>query len=260
VQVYNPTTNSWSTKAKMLYAISGQGNNGAVAIAGKIYVPGGATRYTTYKTLEVYKPATNTWTLKAALPVPAGDGASGGIKGRLYVIGRCLEGGIYCTDVDPDDPAARDRAFQRYNPVTDAWTILALPPAPSWSDRTMAAGVINKKFYVIMAVTRHPFTGQLLTARVFVYDPATNSWAKRAYMPSPRFGAFAVVNNKLYVAGGGGTGRLDVYGPIANAWTRRASIPRVEGGLAGERVVVNGQDRFEVVGGARPGNNLQYIP
>jgi hypothetical protein len=37
-------------------------------------------------------------------------------------------------------------------------------------------------------------------------------------------------------------------------------LPRDVPGLAGGRVVVNGQSRFEGVGGVRPGNNLQYIP
>jgi N-acetylneuraminic acid mutarotase len=74
----------------------------------------------------------------------------------------------------------------------------------------------------------------------------------------------AAVNNKLYVVGGfyGGTvsGRVDVYDPGTNTWTKKAPIPRVESGLSAGRVVANGQARLEVVGGARPGNNLQYIP
>jgi N-acetylneuraminic acid mutarotase len=80
--------------------------------------------------------------------------------------------------------------------------------------------------------------------------------------------AFAVVNNKLCIVGGMrasatgwyNIGRVDVYNPTTNVWTRKASIPRVEYGLAGGRVVVNGQARLEVIGGARPDNNLQYIP
>ena len=84
-------------------------------------------------------------------------------------------------------------------------------------------------------------------------------------MPSGRSDfTFAAVNNKLYVVGGleGAmpSGRVDMYDPVTNTWTRKAPIPRVEWGLSAGRVVVNGQARLEVVGGARPGNNLQYIP
>lgn len=142
------------------------------------------------------------------------------------------------------------KAFERFDPRTDTWTIL--PLAPFVPPGTAGAGVLNKKLYV-------EDRGALE-----VYDPATNKWTLKAQMPSARIGvAAAAVNNKLYVVGGfNGTtqvGRVDVYDPATNTWTQKASIPRIERGLSGGRVVVNGQARLEVVGGARPGNNLQYI-
>ena len=84
-------------------------------------------------------------------------------------------------------------------------------------------------------------------------------------MPSGRSDfTFAAVNNELYVVGGSvdatSSGRVDVYDPGTNTWTKKAPIPRVEWGLSAGRGVVNGQARLEVVGGARPGNNLQYSP
>lgn len=66
----------------------------------------------------------------------------------------------------------------------------------------------------------------------------------------------------VVLSGGTATnvGRVDMYDPATNIWTKKASIPRIQPGLSGGRVVVNGQARLEVIGGARPSNNLQYVP
>ena len=247
VQVYNPATNTWTTKASLPHVVAGFGNNGAQVIGGLVYVPGGLRRFQGYPYLQVYNPATNLWVDKAQMPAipPYGlpglaFGVSGAIDGKLYVLGTCQEGGQFCGE-----------AFERYDTATDTWTILPLPPVVPMFDR--AAGVLNKKFYVT--------DGKVLE----VYDPATNTWSKKAPPPSGRSRfTSASVNNKLYVVGGfyGGavSGRVDVYDPVTNAWTKKAPIPRLEAGLSAGRVVVNGQARLEVVGGLRPGNNLQYVP
>jgi hypothetical protein len=54
-------------------------------------------------------------------------------------------------------------------------------------------------------------------------------------------------------------GRVDAYDPAANIWTKKAFISRIQPGLSGRRVVVDGQARLEVIVGARPGNNVQYV-
>jgi hypothetical protein len=37
-------------------------------------------------------------------------------------------------------------------------------------------------------------------------------------------------------------------------------MPTLRLGIAATRVVLNGKARIEVVGGPKPGNNLQYLP
>ena len=51
-----------------------------------------------------------------------------------------------------------------------------------------------------------------------------------------------------------------MYDPATNLWTTRARMPTGRAAGAASRVVVNGQARIEVVGGSRPGNNVQFIP
>jgi len=50
-----------------------------------------------------------------------------------------------------------------------------------------------------------------------------------------------------------------VYDPATNLWATKAPMPSVRSASAG-RVTLNGQGLIEIVGGARPGNNLQYVP
>jgi hypothetical protein len=50
------------------------------------------------------------------------------------------------------------------------------------------------------------------------------------------------------------------FDPASNTWTSLALLPEKRWGFSGGRVVVNGKARFELVGGVRPGNNLQYLP
>jgi len=89
------------------------------------------------------------------------------------------------------------------------------------------------------------------------YNPATNSWAMRAAMPTPRNGLMAAaVNGLLYALGGCGAGTATAglvpglavnerYNPAANTWTALAPMPA--GVAAGSAVVLDG--RILVIGG-----------
>ena len=236
VQVYNPATNTWTTKATLPHDVTGYGNNGAQVIGGLVYVPGGLFKWQRAPYLQVYNPRTNVWVDKAQMPAIPPYGFRGlGLRRE-----RCDRREAVCAWHLRGSGAVCGEAFERYDPATDKWTILPLPPVVPMFDR--AAGVLNKKFYVT--------DGKVLE----VYDPATNKWSQRAPMPSGRSGfTSAAVNNKLYVVGGfyAGTvsGRVDVYDPVTNTWTNKAPIPRREAGLSAGRVVVNGQARLDVVGG-----------
>jgi hypothetical protein len=95
-----------------------------------------------------------------------------------------------------------------------------------------------------------------------VYDPATDSWTKKALMPNPVASyASAVVDNKIYIISGctpsgNITGLVQVYDPRTDKWSLAASVPNpVENAAAG--AVINAtSSAIYVIGGCT--ENLRY--
>jgi len=259
VMAYDVSTNQWTVKAPL--PVARYSTNGAAVINGKIFISGGRKNDWAYNPPSaqsyMYDPRTDTWTQKQNVPDGGDRGFTGLIGGKLYVLSRCIEAppmDYYFGDCDP--PRAN---FFRYNQVKDQWTTLP-SPANTYTNGG-AAGVIGGKFYVAGGTSLE------------VYDPATNRWA--TLRPPPRFlGYFPTgtsADAKLYVFGGLGprdpeTGAVDtlrtttIYDPATNAWTEGRSLPTSRSGAAATRIFVNGQVVIQVVGGSRPGNNLQYFP
>ncbi len=83
VYAYDPTSNTWSTKAPMLTARSGLGVG---VVNGILYAVGGDNGEP-LTTVEAYDPATNSWTTKAPMPTPRYFLGIGVISGLLYAVG-----------------------------------------------------------------------------------------------------------------------------------------------------------------------------
>jgi N-acetylneuraminic acid mutarotase len=254
VQAYHVSTNSWTYPAELPVTLFE--TNGAGVINGKIYVSGGRITSSDHDGLPflyMYNPATNRWTRKQDLPYGTWGGVTGVYGGKLYVLTNC--GAEYPGCANNDDPH-----LFRYDPAANTWTELPPPPTPH---QYGMGGFIGGKFYV---------TGgqQEISRQLDVYDPATNSWSTRAPLPTRRWrAAGTALQAKLYVVGGtqlnsDGTASAvrttSVYDPSTNSWTTKAQLPTARTDVAASVVWLNGQQRLEVVGGARPGNNVQYTP
>jgi len=177
VEVYDPTANTWTSKAPIPTATTAAG---AVAVNGKIYVIGGAdANFNAILTLAIYDPGTDTWS-QAATPVPA-DAA-----GAFCDV---LNGKIYCIGASTNV----------YDPSLDAWSTAAPPPANAVNAAVVA---VNGKIYAVGG-----FLGANPTNTVAMYDPAGNTWTFLAPFPNLR-GQSAVTsdgNGFLYVIGGQST-------------------------------------------------------
>jgi hypothetical protein len=71
------------------------------------------------------------------------------------------------------------------------------------------------------------FYGAILTGVNEVYDPATDTWETKAFMPTARVGLKAnVVNDKIYLIGGYPNRTFnEVYDPTTDSWSTKEPMP-----------------------------------
>jgi cysteine-rich repeat protein len=222
---------------------------GGAVLNGELYVIAGKDASGPQRTVHVYNPFTNQWRLAPPLPAayPAVENpAVAVLGGALYVIGGSTE------------PFAGSVASAaRFDPVTQAWTMLAPLPAPRGG--ATAQGIASR-IYVAGGMDAGSSRQEL-----FIYDPATNTWSAGAPMSVPRDNPMsAAVGGRLYVFGGrtrlappfpdnGTLSSAEVYDPAANAWQPIAPMPT--GRRTGNAVVVNG--RVLLFGGEGAGTFAQ---
>ncbi len=185
--------------------------------------------------LQQRKPAYDGWSLAAPLPVPNSETAVAELNGKIYVIGGY-----------PSD-RKNVATVQVYDSATDKWQIVA--PLPMPLNHVMAASA-NGKVYAIGGQTTESSEPDKagFVDTVYEYDPAANKWTARAPMPTRRGGgAAAVVDGKIYVAGGRPPGGADfaVYDPKADRWTTLPNLPTQRNHLAADAI----DGKIYVVGG-----------
>ncbi len=157
---------------------------------------------------------------------------------------------LYSAGGYSSDLGSATSRFARYDPVLDAWTILAPLPDSVYA----ASGVFaNGKFYVIGGVS-----GGAMSTRNRIYDVAQNSWSDGSPLPEARQQAGAgFIDGKIYVVGGYGITSIDPFATLyeydiaSDSWATQASIPQ---GVAGPASGVIG-DRLYIAGG-RDGSTI----
>lgn len=150
----------------------------------------------------------------------------------------------------------------KYSESTDRmqiiWTdyVAQLPEARAW----MPAVELNGKVYVIGGLDMNTNA----TNKMFVYDPATNTWDDtKAPMSIPRNGHTAnSVGGKIYVIGGfesaqgNAVNHMEAYDPNTDTWETLRTLPQKTGAHAS--AVVNG--KIYIVGGepSEPPGGITY--
>ena len=129
-------------------------------------------------------------------------------------------------------------SLQEFDPATDRWTAKAPMPVGL---HHVGIGVAGGKLYVIGGYKQSGLSVWHPVATVFAYDPAIDTWAERASMPTPR-GALSVTahDGKLYAIGGydrkANSAAVEVYDPEHNTWAVRAPLPTPRDHLAAATV------------------------
>jgi N-acetylneuraminic acid mutarotase len=240
---YDPTTDTWSTRARIPTRRIAFGL--AAASNGKVYVIGGYSPASStgvsiiVNTVEEYDPTTDTWTVRASMPTGRCClGAVAANNGKIYAIA-----GHRTVAVS---------TVEEYDPTTDTWSTRASLPAAR-ADVAAALGA-NGKIYVFGG---HRNT-QVAFDSVFEYDPTTDTWATKTPMPTPRssLAAAAVNSGKIYAIGGIATNTgqqlatVEEYDSITDTWSTMAGMSTAREKL-GAATATNG--KIYAVGGADTG-------
>ena len=264
-EMYDPKTDTWTTKAPMPTARSGFG---IAVVQNKIYVMGGDDSGLN----KVYDPATNTWTTKASLPTPRGGIYANVVDGKIYVVGGAFSGANA-------DVAIFYDVNEVYDPATDTWTIKAPIPTPVTG---YASAVVDNKIYVIGGSTVN-WNEVNLTQ---IYDPATGTWSNGTPIPTIVAGAGAGATKgvsapkRIYVIGGvhyyspilyETVNFTQVYDPETDDWSMGATMSKSRTGFGvavvddvlyaiGGNGVIGSGSLIYGISGPPYGTNEQYTP
>jgi hypothetical protein len=153
------------------------------------------------------------------------------IGDKLYVLGGLDENGDY------------SNVLERYDPATDAWTILASWPRPGFA-------FIEKVGELLCAIGGYKNLDQPIRREVDCYDPATDVWSTGAQVPEAYSSFYPVVyGGKAYVLGGSNASLEMVdsswsYDPITDQWQQLAPLPEPRGlmgaAAVGDRIYLTG--------------------
>lgn len=209
-----PTELRWETKAPMPTPRVGASIG---VIGNRIHVIGGkASSNAIVGTNELYDPQTDTWRTKASMPTPRSSPGIAVHNGLIYVFGGMTES-VGLTD-----------AVEVYDPATDSWTIA--PPIQTTLRHFTAVQQIGSKVYVVGGVTASGNApAQKGLGLLEVFDLSTNTWQRKADMPTPRrTPGIGLVDGRLFVIGGAASAHLDVveeYDPTMDRWSQQPPMP-----------------------------------
>lgn len=222
-----------------------RGYMGACTVNGKIYVMGGSAPGNGFSSLEEYDPESDTWTKKASMSTVRCYFAACAVNGKIYAIGGWKDWENALLTVE------------EYDPTANKWTRKADMPA---AKGYFGSAVVNDKIYIIGGTPPPPWS-QPAVATVEEYDPATDTWTRKADMLAPR-SAFATsaVNGKIYVFGGiylKGDGKvissMEEYDPATDTWSQRPDPPNERYSHSSSAV----DERIYIIGG-RGGQDINF--
>ncbi len=159
------------------------------------------------------------WIRRADFPTPRFALSTCVVDGRIYAIG-----GLF------DLAASRVyRTVEMYDPATDTWTRKADMPTQRFE---LATCVVDGRIYAAGGI-RSVTLGNAATPShdLEVYDPATDTWTRRADLPGNAGGVCnaEAVNGRIYLFSVWSfptyLSTVDVYDPATDTWTHEAATP-----------------------------------
>ncbi len=241
---------TWAKKADMPTRREGLSSS---AVNQKIYAiggrgpSGGFENQPILSSVEEYNPAMDTWTEKVNMPTARCFLSTSVVDGKIYAIGG-------------DDGTQAFAVVEEYDPVKDKWT----KKADMLAERTWArTSVVDGKIYAIGGLGWRGGASLVALPEVEEYDPLTDTWAKKADMPTARYGFdTSMVNGRIYAIGGRTVDRhqilstVEEYDPLTDTWIEKTDMPTARAYLSTS--AVNG--KIYAVGGIETDDWWRWPP
>ena len=226
--VYDPAADTWDTTLAPLP--TARGFFSTAVVNDTIYTLGGGypTLAVLLRVVEAYAPTTNAWTRKADMLSPRFGAQATVVDGIIYNIG-----GNY-----------GERNCEAYNPSTNEWT--AKTPIPPGSGGELSVTECNGLIYAFGGSTLYSEP----CSTVYSYDWHTDTWTRKADMPTARFALQTyLVEGKIYAIGGSqaigiSSRTVEVYNTSDNTWVSKPDMPDslawFGGAVVGSKIYVIG--------------------
>ena len=246
VAIENIAAKKWEVVSQLP---TGRSSFSTAVVDGKIYLIGGllfeSEKRNTFglSTVEVYDTKNNSWERLTDMPTPRLQAGAAVVDGKIYVVGgyRVINRRMKILKV-----------VEVYDPQTDTWVRKQDMSIPR---RQFGIGVVAGKIYVIGGENFFDFEKPQRLDQMEVYDPVSDTWAKRADLPSRRDEVkVAVVRDTIYVIGGFGwppfglgavLATIEAYQPKTNRWREKSDMPNSKTDFS--TVVVD--DKIYLIGG-----------
>jgi len=237
VEVYDPTTDTWSTVAPLPYPLH---HCALASVDGILYVIGGYYNiplpWFSVNDVLAYDPNTDQWTYRTPMSIKRGEHSAVVYQNKIYVTG----GNDYNGNATP--------VVEIYDPATDTWSLADSIPTVRHHH---ASAVVDSLIYVVGG--RQGYWGGPYTtiSTIEAYSPASDIWYTVTDMPNPRGGLSAAgIDGRLYVFGGEIPGlfeEVEEYDPVGDSWRELTPMLTPRHGTAA--VVI--EDTVFIVGGGR---------
>jgi N-acetylneuraminic acid mutarotase len=234
-----PSTGPWVDRANIPVAVqsaaSASDDTYYYAIGGYTY--DNPANPTALSIVQRFDPANNSWSMAASAPVSITNASACYMNRKIYVAGGFL------------NASTRSNTIRIYNLMTNIWSNSAAYAADTFVNPSIVCVPHNDLIYVIGGFD----STSIETARVRIYNPATNAWlTDGAPMPAARGwgNAGLLAGGRIIYAGGeaANTERAEayIYNIATNIWLTDYPLPTA---VANGASAVGPDGKFYVTGG-----------